>query len=76
VTAFTAIITPPQVSILATAAAESRAVVRDGEIVVRRIMTATLSSDHRAVDGASAARFLVTLKKRLEEPVGWAVDRA
>jgi pyruvate dehydrogenase E2 component (dihydrolipoamide acetyltransferase) len=76
VTAFTAIITPPQVSILATGATEPRAVVRDGEIVVRRIMTATLSSDHRAVDGASAARFLGTLKKRLEEPVGWALDRA
>ncbi len=72
VTAFTAIVTPPQVSILATAATEPRAVVRDGEVVVRRMMTATMSCDHRVVDGASAARFLETLKARLEEPAGWA----
>lgn len=51
VTQFTAIITPPQVAILATARSEPRAVVRDAKIVARRIMTATLSSDHRVVDG-------------------------
>jgi len=58
VTAFTAIITPPQVAILATARTVERPVVRDGEIVVRRVMTATLSSDHRVVDGVGAAGFL------------------
>ncbi|MDQ3554974.1 MAG: 2-oxo acid dehydrogenase subunit E2, partial [Chloroflexota bacterium] len=58
VTAFTAIITPPQVAILATARTVQRPVVCDGEIVVRRVMTATLSSDHRVVDGAGAAGFL------------------
>jgi pyruvate dehydrogenase E2 component (dihydrolipoamide acetyltransferase) len=68
VTAFTAIVTPPQVAILATARTDPRAVVRDGEIVVRRMMTATLSSDHRVVDGAGAARFLGTLKGLLEAP--------
>ena len=68
VTAFTAIVTPPQVAILATARTDPRAVVRDGEIVVRRMMTATLSSDHRVVDGAGAARFLGTLKALLEAP--------
>ena len=68
VTAFTAIVTPPQVAILATARTEPRAVVRDGEIVARRIMTATLSSDHRVVDGAGAARFLGTFKSLLEAP--------
>ncbi|HEY6740047.1 MAG TPA: 2-oxo acid dehydrogenase subunit E2, partial [Actinopolymorphaceae bacterium] len=62
VTAFTAIITPPQVAILATARTVERAVVRDGSVTVRRVMTATLSSDHRVVDGVGAARFLGTLK--------------
>jgi len=72
VTAFTAIITPPQVAILATARTVERAVVRDGEIVVRRVMVATLSSDHRVVDGAGAARFLGTLKDLIESPADWA----
>jgi pyruvate dehydrogenase E2 component (dihydrolipoamide acetyltransferase) len=68
VTEFTAIVTPPQVAILATARTEPRAVVRDGEIAARRMMTATLSSDHRVVDGAGAARFLGTFKALLEAP--------
>jgi pyruvate dehydrogenase E2 component (dihydrolipoamide acetyltransferase) len=71
VSQFTAIVVPPQVAILATAKAESRPVVRDSAVVVRRIMTATLSSDHRAVDGAGAARFLGTLKGLVEEPGPW-----
>jgi pyruvate dehydrogenase E2 component (dihydrolipoamide acetyltransferase) len=56
VTQFTAIITPPQVAILATARTMERPVVRDGDVVVRRLMTATLSSDHRVVDGVGAAQ--------------------
>ncbi len=76
VSAFTAIITPPQVAILATAKTEPRAVVRDGQVVVRKIMTATLSSDHRAVDGISAARFLGDLKVRLESPDAWLTTPA
>lgn len=72
VTAFTAIITPPQVSILATARTVERAVVRDGSVGVRRVMTATLSSDHRVVDGVGAARFLGTLKGLVEGPADWA----
>jgi pyruvate dehydrogenase E2 component (dihydrolipoamide acetyltransferase) len=72
VTAFTAIVTPPQVAILATARTVERAVVRDGEIVVRRVMTATLSSDHRVVDGVGAAGFLGTLKGLIEAPGDWA----
>ncbi len=71
VTAFTAIITPPQVAILATGKTEPRPVVRDGEIVVRQVMTATLSSDHRAVDGVGAAQFLGDLRSRLEAPDAW-----
>lgn len=72
VTAFTAIITPPQVAILATARTVERPVVRDGGIVVRRMMSATLSSDHRVVDGVGAAGFLGTLKGLLETPDDWA----
>jgi pyruvate dehydrogenase E2 component (dihydrolipoamide acetyltransferase) len=71
ISAFTAIINPPQVAILATAKIESRAVVREGEIVARRMMTATLSADHRAVDGAAAAELLVDLKSVLASPDSW-----
>jgi pyruvate dehydrogenase E2 component (dihydrolipoamide acetyltransferase) len=71
VSQFTAIVTPPQVAILATGRTEPRAVVRDGAVVARRTMNATLSADHRAVDGAGAARFLETLKSLVESPGGW-----
>ena len=71
VSQFTAIITPPQVAILATARTVERPVVQDGAVVVRRVMTATLSSDHRVVDGVGAARFLGTLKGLLEAPRDW-----
>jgi pyruvate dehydrogenase E2 component (dihydrolipoamide acetyltransferase) len=46
-------------------------VVRDGQVVVRRIMSATLSSDHRAVDGAGAARLLADLQERLSTAADW-----
>jgi pyruvate dehydrogenase E2 component (dihydrolipoamide acetyltransferase) len=65
---FSAIINPPEVGILAVAAAEKRPVVRGDQIVPRTMMTVTLSADHRAVDGAGAADFLRTLKALLEEP--------
>jgi pyruvate dehydrogenase E2 component (dihydrolipoamide acetyltransferase) len=55
---FTAIIVPPQVGILAVGAIVDRVVVVDAMLAVRPMMTVTLSSDHRVVDGASAARFL------------------
>ena len=71
VTGFTAIITPPQVAILATGATEPRPVVRDGQVVIRRMMSATLSSDHRAVDGAGAARLLGDLQERLSTAGEW-----
>ena len=66
ISAFTAIVAPPQVAILATARIEARAVVRKGSIVSRRMMTATLSADHRAVDGAAAAAFLGDLKAGIQ----------
>jgi len=65
---FAAIINPPSVAILAVAGAEKRAVVRGEQIVARTMMSLTLSVDHRAVDGATAAEFLRTLKGMLEEP--------
>jgi pyruvate dehydrogenase E2 component (dihydrolipoamide acetyltransferase) len=65
---FSAIINPPQVAILAVAAAEKRAVVRGEQIVARTILTLTLSADHRVVDGSAAADFLKTLKSMLEQP--------
>ena len=65
---FTAIINPPQSSILAVGAGEERAVVRDGKIAVATIMTVTMSCDHRVIDGATGARFLQTLKAFIEEP--------
>jgi pyruvate dehydrogenase E2 component (dihydrolipoyllysine-residue acetyltransferase) len=72
VSQFTAIVTPPQVAILATGRAYERPVIRDGAVVVRRIMNATISADHRALDGAGAARFLGALKSRIEAPGSWA----
>ena len=58
VDAFTAIIVPPQAGILAVGAIVDRVVAVDGLIGVRPTMNLTLSSDHRLIDGASAARFL------------------
>ncbi|HRE28017.1 MAG TPA: 2-oxo acid dehydrogenase subunit E2, partial [Anaerolineales bacterium] len=66
---FTAIINPPQVAILAVAAARKQFVPdEDGNPVARPIMTVTLSADHRVVDGALAARFLSDLRGVLEDP--------
>jgi pyruvate dehydrogenase E2 component (dihydrolipoamide acetyltransferase) len=65
---FIAVLNPPQVAILAVGATEDRAVVEDGVVVVEPTMTVALTCDHRAVDGATAAEFLRTLKTFLEEP--------
>ncbi len=65
---FTAVINPPEAGILAVGGVEEKAVVRDGEVVVRPRMTVTMSCDHRVIDGATGARFLQTLRTMLEEP--------
>nr|WP_303652670.1 dihydrolipoamide acetyltransferase family protein [Paludisphaera mucosa] len=65
---FDAIINLPEVAILAVSAAEKRPVVEGDAIVVGTVMSLTLSADHRAVDGATAADFMRTLKNLLEEP--------
>jgi pyruvate dehydrogenase E2 component (dihydrolipoamide acetyltransferase) len=66
---FIAVINPPQASILAVGAVTQKPVVRDGQVVVRSIMSATLSGDHRAIDGALGAQYLKELKALLEHPM-------
>jgi pyruvate dehydrogenase E2 component (dihydrolipoamide acetyltransferase) len=65
---FVAVLNPPQAAILAVGAIEDRAVVRDCGVVVRPMLTMTLTCDHRSIDGATAANFLRTVKEFLEEP--------
>ena len=72
VTEFSAVINPPQAAILAVGKMEPRAVVRDGEIVARNIMTITLVCDHRILYGADAAEFLARIKALLEHPIALA----
>ncbi|NDF12539.1 MAG: pyruvate dehydrogenase complex dihydrolipoamide acetyltransferase [Proteobacteria bacterium] len=66
---FEAIINPPQACILAVGAGEERAIVKNGQLVPATVMSATLSVDHRAVDGALGAEFLSLFKRYIEEPV-------
>ncbi|HXR65746.1 MAG TPA: dihydrolipoamide acetyltransferase family protein [Ktedonobacteraceae bacterium] len=70
VDSFTAIINPPESAILAVGMITPTPAVVDGQVVVRERMKVTLSSDHRALDGAVAARFLQEVKRLLEEPFG------
>ena len=66
---FTAVINPPQSTILAVGAGEERAVVRSGQLAVATIMSVTLSCDHRAVDGALGAELVSAFKALIENPV-------
>ncbi|HEV2126821.1 MAG TPA: dihydrolipoamide acetyltransferase family protein, partial [Chloroflexota bacterium] len=66
---FQAVINPPQAGILAVGAATPKAVVKDGQIVVRTTMRVTISADHRVVDGVYAAQFLQEFKRLLEQPL-------
>ncbi|MEI7658623.1 MAG: dihydrolipoamide acetyltransferase family protein [Phycisphaerae bacterium] len=65
---FTAIINPPNAAILAVGAAIQKPVVRNGQLAVGHVMTMTMSSDHRIIDGAMAAAYLTTVKGLLEKP--------
>jgi pyruvate dehydrogenase E2 component (dihydrolipoamide acetyltransferase) len=65
---FIAVLNPPQASILAVGATRDRVVPRDGELLVLPLMTMTITCDHRAVDGATGAEFLNTIKAFLEDP--------
>jgi pyruvate dehydrogenase E2 component (dihydrolipoamide acetyltransferase) len=68
VDAFSAIITPPQAAVLAVGSISERVVPVDGKPGIRPMMTMTLSSDHRVVDGARAAEFLSDLASAIREP--------
>jgi pyruvate dehydrogenase E2 component (dihydrolipoamide acetyltransferase) len=68
VQSFSAIINPPQATILAVGAAIEKPVARNGAVIVASVMDLTLSCDHRAVDGAVGARLLGAVKAYLEEP--------
>ena len=70
VSSFVAIIHPPQSAVLAVGTVSQKPVVKDGEITIGQIMTATLSADHRIVDGAEGAEFLIQVKGLLESPMG------
>jgi pyruvate dehydrogenase E2 component (dihydrolipoyllysine-residue acetyltransferase) len=65
---FVAVLNPPQASILAVGSTRDQVVPRDGDIEILPVMTMTLTCDHRAVDGATGAEFLKTLKSFLEDP--------
>jgi pyruvate dehydrogenase E2 component (dihydrolipoamide acetyltransferase) len=67
---FAAVINPPHATILAVGAGEERAIVENGEIRIATMMTVTLSTDHRAVDGALGAELLAAFKRYIEAPAG------
>lgn len=66
---FTAVINPPQSTILAVGASEERAVVRNGKVEAAHIMSVTLSCDHRAIDGALGAELIGAFRRLVENPV-------
>ena len=70
---FCAIINPPHATIFAIGAGEQRAVVKDGALAIATVMSVTLSTDHRAVDGALAAELAQAFKKFIENPMSMLV---
>ncbi|MDA4843720.1 pyruvate dehydrogenase complex dihydrolipoamide acetyltransferase [Hoeflea poritis] len=70
---FSAVINPPHATILAVGAGEQRPVVKDGELAVATVMSVTLSTDHRAVDGALGAELLAAFKGYVENPFSMLV---
>jgi len=70
---FSAIINPPQATILAVGAGEQRPVVKNGQLAVATVMSATLAVDHRAVDGALGSELLAAFKRLVEAPAAMLV---
>ncbi|MEM8878197.1 MAG: pyruvate dehydrogenase complex dihydrolipoamide acetyltransferase [Pseudomonadota bacterium] len=70
---FSAVINPPHATILAVGAGQQRPVVKDGAVATATIMSVTLSTDHRAVDGALGAELLAAFKGYIESPMGLIV---
>ena len=69
ITEFAAMVNPGEGAILAVGEVADGPAVRDGQLVVRKLMRCTLSCDHRVIDGAMGARFLATFKTLLEAPM-------
>jgi pyruvate dehydrogenase E2 component (dihydrolipoamide acetyltransferase) len=67
---FTPILNPPQNALLGVGRSVQKPVVRDGEIVVREMMTLSLTGDHQVIDGAIAASFMRRLQQLVERPAG------
>nr|WP_272214156.1 2-oxo acid dehydrogenase subunit E2 [Marinicella sp. W31]MDC2877125.1 2-oxo acid dehydrogenase subunit E2 [Marinicella sp. W31] len=70
---FAAVVNPPHASILAVGAGEKRAVVKNDEITIATVMSVTLSTDHRCVDGALAAHVLASFRGYIENPMSMLV---
>ena len=70
---FSAVINPPHATILAVGAGEQRAVVKSGAVTVATVMSVTLSTDHRAVDGALGAELIAAFRKLIENPMAMLV---
>jgi pyruvate dehydrogenase E2 component (dihydrolipoamide acetyltransferase) len=70
---FSAVINPPHATILAVGAGEERVIVEKGQMKVAQVMSVTLSTDHRAVDGALGAELIAAFKDLIENPVGMLV---
>ena len=70
---FAAVINPPHATILAVGAGEERAVVKNGEIRIANVMSVTLSTDHRAVDGALGAELVAAFRRIVENPLSMLV---
>ena len=69
VTSFAAIIQPPQSAVLAVGSVTRRPAVFGDDLGIADMMTATLSADHRIVDGVEGARFMMEIKRLLESPL-------
>ena len=70
---FSAVVNPPHATILAVGAGEQRPLVKDGELKIATVMSVTLSTDHRCVDGALGAQVLGAFKNYIENPMGMLV---
>jgi len=70
ITEFVAVINPPQAAILAVGGIVDEPIVEKGQVVAGKVLTLTLSADHRVVDGADAAEFMKTVQHLLENPAG------
>ncbi len=66
---FSAILNPPQAGILAVGAAVQQPIAQDGEVLIASVMRVTLSADHRAIDGAVAARLVKKFQEFIEQPL-------